>query len=67
MLAALRSQGKQTFICSNSEADQVEVVMKATLGEEWHNFFDLCLIKSRKPLMYRAKANFYAYDSSKNE
>ena len=50
VLARLRSEGKQTFLATNSHYEQMEVVMSATLGPNWKNFFDFCLANCKKPL-----------------
>ena len=47
MLAILRSQGKQLFLTSNSPLELMELIMDATLGHSWSNFFDLSVANAR--------------------
>ena len=36
--------------------------MGATLGDDWKNFFDLCIVDARKPLFFKGKSPFYKVD-----
>ena len=52
---------------TNNHTEYMDLVMQATLGKDWQNFFDLCLANSRKPLFQRGQSPFYLYDGkSKN-
>ena len=35
--------------------------MKATMGEDWLDYFDVCCAKARKPLFQRTESPFYNY------
>jgi hypothetical protein len=37
-------------------------MMKATLGSQWKNYFDLCVCNARTPLFQRADSPFYRYN-----
>jgi FMN phosphatase YigB (HAD superfamily) len=43
ILVTLRSKGKQVFLATNSHVEYTELIMTATLGSDWRDFFDLCL------------------------
>ena len=49
------------FLTTNSNVDYMETVMRHTLGEDWKDYFDICVANARKPLFYRAESPFYEY------
>lgn len=44
----LQDQGKFVFILSNSHAEQIEIVMKVTLGADWRKFFNMIILDAHK-------------------
>jgi hypothetical protein len=42
----------------------MDVLMKATLGADWLDFFDLCIVNTRMPIFQRSEKPFYTYDKS---
>ena len=50
MLSTLRGKGKNTFLITNAHWNCCELLMKATLGDDWLNFFDLVICHAKKPL-----------------
>lgn len=63
-LQKLRTQGKFLFICSNSHAENVELVMTATLGENWRKLFDVIILNASKPKFFCENRPFYKMDNS---
>ena len=48
----LKTFGKHLFIVSNEEWDWVDVVMRASFGNEWYDLFHVLLARAQKPLFY---------------
>jgi hypothetical protein len=48
---------------TDSHIEFINLVMKATLGEDWKNFFDFCIVDARKPLFFRSNSPFYSVDT----
>jgi hypothetical protein len=44
---------------TNSHVEFMDIVMKATLGDDWKDFFDLCIANSKKPLFHETENPFY--------
>lgn len=63
-LAALRKAGKKVFLGTNSHTEYANVIMTATLGDDWRSFFDVICCACRKPLYFwdMKPAPFYVYD-----
>jgi len=44
---------------TNSHVEFLDIVMKATLGDDWKQFFDICIANAKKPLFHEAENPFY--------
>ena len=66
-LNILRRKGKKLFVATNSHSDYTEVIMRATLGEDWRTFFDIICSNARKPLFFWDQKfdPFYEIDTTK--
>jgi hypothetical protein len=40
--------------------------MKATLGHDWLDYFDLCAANCHKPIFYTGQSPFFLYDQKKS-
>lgn len=61
----LRSRGLKLFLGTNSHFEYMHVIMKATLGEDWEQLFDLNIAFCRKPAFFRAvDAPMFCVDES---
>lgn len=63
-LARLRQAGKKVFLGTNSHTEYANVIMTATLGDDWRSFFDVICCACRKPLFFwdQKPAPFYPHD-----
>jgi hypothetical protein len=43
-LAKLKQEGKKLFLTADAHWEYVNFTMKASLGDDWLNFFDYCLV-----------------------
>jgi FMN phosphatase YigB (HAD superfamily) len=50
LLTSLKKCGKKLFLTTNSHALYMEIVMSATLGDDWMDLFDICVANCKKPL-----------------
>lgn len=51
-LKKLRDAGKKLFLGTNSHTEYCNVIMTATLGDDWRSFFDVLCCYCRKPLFF---------------
>jgi hypothetical protein len=60
----LKKAGKKLFLCTNSHIEYGNIIMTATLGDDWRSFFDVVCMACRKPLYFwdMKPAPFYPYD-----
>jgi HAD superfamily 5'-nucleotidase-like hydrolase len=49
LLDYLRKKGKKLFFATNSNYSYSHYILEKTMGENYHNYFDLCFYKSCKP------------------
>ena len=49
LLDKLRKKGKKIFFATNSNYSYSHYILEKTMGENYHNYFDLCFYKSCKP------------------
>ena len=49
LLDKLRKQGKKLFFATNSNYSYSHYILEKVLGENYHDYFDLCFYKSCKP------------------
>jgi HAD superfamily 5'-nucleotidase-like hydrolase len=49
LLDKLRKKGKKLFFATNSNYSYSHYILEKVLGENYHNYFDLCFYKSCKP------------------
>ena len=49
LLDYLRKKGKKIFFATNSNYSYSHYILEKTMGENYHNYFDLCFYKSGKP------------------
>ena len=63
-LTSLRNCGKKIFLTTNAHMLYMEIVMSATLGDDWMDLFDICIANCKKPLFQRANNPFYDIDPS---
>ena len=49
LLDYLRKKGKKVFFATNSNYSYSHYILEKTMGENYHNYFDLCFYKSCKP------------------
>jgi hypothetical protein len=63
----MRSHSKTLFLVTDSHIEYINLVMTATLGEDWKNFFDFCLVDAQKPLFFRSRGPFYLVDTEEEE
>jgi hypothetical protein len=64
-LTHLRSHKKFLFIATNSHIEYLNFAMTTTLGEDWLDLFDLCLVNCNKPLFHRVNCPFFQVDETK--
>ena len=50
------------FLLTNKHINETELVMKATLGDNWLDYFDICVVNAGKPLFQRTEKPFYSLD-----
>ncbi|MCL4121554.1 UNVERIFIED_CONTAM: hypothetical protein GTU68_003795 [Idotea baltica] len=48
-LQRLKSEGKETFIITNSPYDFVDIGMSYLLGDNWQDYFDVVIARAKKP------------------
>lgn len=48
----LKSKGKRLFLATNSHAEYTNMIMKATVGENWEQYFDITCYHCRKPYFF---------------
>jgi 5' nucleotidase family len=60
----LRQAGKKVFLGTNSHTEYGNLIMSATLGDDWRQFFDVICCACRKPLYFwdQKPAPFYPHD-----
>jgi HAD superfamily 5'-nucleotidase-like hydrolase len=65
-LTKLKKAGKKIFLGTNSHTEYSNVIMTATLGDDWRQFFDVVCCYCRKPLFFwdQKPSPFYTYDPS---
>jgi hypothetical protein len=51
------------FLTTNSHGKFLDTVCKASLGDNWHDLFDLIITKAKKPLFFSAETPFTELDS----
>jgi len=63
----LRDNGKRLFLATNSHTEYSNLIMTATLGDDWKTFFDIICCYCRKPLFFwDIKTDpFYEVDNTK--
>ena len=49
LLDKLRKKGKKIFFATNSNYSYSHFILEKVMGENYHNYFDLCFYKSCKP------------------
>lgn len=49
LLEKLRQKGKKIFFATNSNYSYSHYILEKVMGENYHNYFDLCFYKSCKP------------------
>ena len=66
-LLKLRANGKKLFLATNSHTEYSNLIMTATLGEDWRSFFEIVCSYCRKPLFFwDVKTDpFYELDESR--
>lgn len=59
LLDKLRKKGKKIFFATNSNYSYSHYILGKTMGDNYHNYFDLCFYKSCKPGFFQdpKKAN----------
>ena len=60
----LRDAGKLIFLATNSHEEYMEIIMKATLGDDWKSYFDLINANCRKPAFFGKDQPFYTIDKT---
>ena len=50
MLYELNQAKKEVFLISNWHLAFLNLIMNATIGENWSAFFDIIIVKADKPL-----------------
>ena len=62
----MKKAGKKLFLGTNSHTEYSNVIMTATLGDDWRQFFDVVCCYCRKPLFFwdQKPSPFYTYDPS---
>ena len=65
-LQRLKDGGKKLFMGTNSHTEYMNVIMTATLGDDWKTFFDVVCCYCRKPLYFwdQKPSPFFTYDPS---
>jgi hypothetical protein len=58
-LRVLKSHGKKIFVVTNYHVEFMDITMKATIGDDWKDFFDICIANSKKPLFHDTENPFY--------
>ncbi|CDW90182.1 UNKNOWN [Stylonychia lemnae] len=48
----LKDNGKRLFLATNSHTEYSNLIMTATLGDDWKDFFDIVCCYCRKPLFF---------------
>ena len=63
LLDKLRKKGKKIFFATNSNYSYSHYILGKTMGENYHNYFDLCFYKSCKPGFFQdpKKSNSKCY------
>ena len=61
-LLKLKKSGKKIFLMTNFHVEFMNLVMKATLGDDYLDFFDLCIANAKKPLFFSGENSFYDLD-----
>lgn len=51
-LTRLKKAGKKLFLGTNSHTEYSNLIMTATLGDDWRSFFDVVCCYCRKPLFF---------------
>ena len=66
LLDKLRKKGKKIFFATNSNYSYSHYILEKVLGENYHNYFDLCFYKSCKPGFFQdpndSKSKCYFYN-----
>lgn len=63
-LERLKNEGKVLFLATNSHVEYMEVIMEASLGEDWKSLFDLSCANCRKPGYFSKEEAFKQVDQS---
>ena len=70
MLVKLREMGKKIFLATNSHAEYTQLIMSASIGEDWMDYFDFINSKWSKPIYFKKEGltkDFYQTDFSKDD
>ena len=66
MVQKLKDMGKKLFVATNSHVEYMELIMTASIGEDWKDFFDFKSAFCGKPAYFKlldTKRCFYREDS----
>ncbi len=55
MLERLKSNGKTTFLMTNSPFEIVNAGMNFMLGDDWRSLFDVVIVSAKKPTFFTAE------------
>ena len=53
LLISLKKKGKFLFLSTNSHVDYCELIMTASIGEDWKDYFDVISAASSKPVFWK--------------
>ena len=53
LLDKLRKKGKKIFFATNSNYSYSHYILEKTMGDNYHNYFDLCFYKCGKPVFFQ--------------
>lgn len=63
-LERLSKSGKQIFLATNSHIEYTDLIMTATIGQDWQDFFHLILINCKKPVFQATDSVFFSIDGT---
>lgn len=61
-LESLRSGGTRLFLATNSHAETMELILRATLGQDWQSLFDFACAHCCKPSFFQKQNPFFTVD-----
>lgn len=65
MLERLKAKGVKVFLATNSHHEFSNLIMKASIGPDWKDYFDLICENCQKPGFFQEGKPFMKVDTSK--